>query len=130
MASAGPARCARCSIGSSKPAAGHPYVIIYSMFSNPRDTVLVRTSGGLKPMQRAAIPANLHAGGVLVYAAPSSLPSELILRAPSGRTIVAEELASLDTEVKEARRGGEEGSSPAAAGGKYPGTAGRHFTRG
>jgi hypothetical protein len=94
----------------------HPYVILYSVLSTTGDIVLVRTSGTLQPMQRAPIPDSLHAGGVLIYAAPSSLPSELILRAPSGKTIVTEDLGSLATEVKETCRGEEEGSSTAAAG--------------
>jgi hypothetical protein len=70
-----------------------PYVILYGILKAPRDTVLARVSGTLVELPKVAIPARLHAGGVLVYGALSPLPTELLVRGPSGRTIATRDLA-------------------------------------
>ena len=51
----------------------------------------------------------MHAGGVLVYTAPPSLPTELVLRTATGNTIATESLQSLATETQETCEGEEEG---------------------
>jgi len=72
--------------------------------------VLERTAGTLRPLQHVAIPAHLHAGGVLVYAASPTLPSELIVRGPGGQTILTEKLGRLGAEALETCEGEAEGS--------------------
>jgi hypothetical protein len=64
-----------------------PHVIIYGLLKAPEDSVLARVSGTLIPLRKVAIPAHLHAGGVLVYGALSPLPTELLVRDPNGKTI-------------------------------------------
>jgi hypothetical protein len=96
------------------------YAIVYGLLKAPRDTVLARTSGVLHPLHRVAIPAHLHAGGVLVYAAAGTVPSELILRSPSGRTIVTEKLGRLGAEATETCEGEAEGAATSAAEGAAP----------
>ncbi|HTA31841.1 MAG TPA: hypothetical protein VK721_00300 [Solirubrobacteraceae bacterium] len=70
-----------------------PYVIIYGLLRTPRDTVLARVSGKLIPLREVAIPPHLHAGGALAYGAFSPLPTELLIRDASGRTIESASLA-------------------------------------
>ncbi len=70
-----------------------PYTIIYGLLKAPRDTVLARVSGNLVPLRKVTIPARLHAGGVLVYGAFSPLPTELIIRDASGKTVNVRNLA-------------------------------------
>jgi hypothetical protein len=81
-----------------------PYAIVYGLLKAPRDTVLARVSGKLVPLRKVAIPARLHAGGVLAYDAFSPLPSELLVRSPTGKIIASEdrsEAAKADTETCE-----------------------------
>ena len=87
----------------------HPYAIIYGLLKNPSDTVLARTSGTLRRLRRAPIPAHLYAGGVLVFIASTIVPSELIVRAPSGKTILTEKLGRLGAEATETCQGEAEG---------------------
>jgi hypothetical protein len=88
----------------------HPYGIVYGLLKAPRDTVLERTAGTLRPLQHVTIPAHLHAGGVLVYAASPTLPSDLIVRGPGGRTILTEKLGRLGAEALETCEGEAEDS--------------------
>ncbi len=88
-----------------------PFLIIYSLLKHPSETVLVRYSGQLVPLKRVPIPAGMHAGGVLVYTAPPSLPAELVLHTASGKTIATESLQELATETQETCEGEEEGPS-------------------
>lgn len=81
-----------------------PYAIIYGLLKAPRDTVFARVSGGLVPLRKVAIPARLHAGGLLAYGAFSPIPTELLIRNASGRTITRQNLreaAKSDTETCE-----------------------------
>lgn len=81
-----------------------PYAIVYGLLKAPRDTVLVRMAGTLIPLRKVAIPARLHAGGVLAYGALSPLPTELQIRDAHGRTVYSEDLrqaAQADTETCE-----------------------------
>jgi hypothetical protein len=89
----------------------HGYAITYGVLKAPRDTVLARTSGVLLALRRVAIPAHLHAGGVLVYTASSTVPSELIVRDPAGRTILTEKLGRLGAEAAERCEGESEGTA-------------------
>jgi hypothetical protein len=81
-----------------------PYAIIYGLLKDPGDTVLARVSGALVPLHQVVIPAHLHAGGVLVYGAFSPLPTELLVRNASGKTVDRKyfgEAATSDTETCE-----------------------------
>jgi hypothetical protein len=93
----------------------HQYDIVYGLLKRPRDRVFARIDGALRPLSRAAIPRHLHADGVVVYAAYSRVPSELVVRDPSGKTIVRENLTRLGREATETCEGEAEGpeSSPA-----------------
>lgn len=99
-------------LGEGSPFAPHtsdgcepqPYAIVYGLLKAPRDTVLARVSGKLVPLRKVAIPARLHAGGVLAYGAFSPLPSELLVRGADGKIIAREdrnEAAKSDTETCE-----------------------------
>ncbi len=81
-----------------------PYVIVYGLLKAPDDSVLARVSGTLVPLRKVLIPAHLHAGGVLAYGELSPLPTELLVRDASGRTIDRANLAEAarsDTETCE-----------------------------
>ena len=71
-----------------------PYEIVYGVLKDPRDTVLARVSGKLVPLHVVAIPARLHAGGVLAYGAFSPIPTELVVRDARGKTVAREDLGS------------------------------------
>lgn len=86
------------------------YAIVYGLLKAPRDTVLARTSGVLRPLHKVAIPAHLHAGGLLVYAAATAVPSELIVRDPDGNTILTEKLGRRGAEATETCEGETEGA--------------------
>jgi hypothetical protein len=87
----------------------HEYAILYGVLTAPGDTVLVRVSGSLRPLRRVRIPASLHAHGVLAYIALPSLPSELLVRTPAGRTILTEKLTRRAREARETCEGEAEG---------------------
>jgi hypothetical protein len=87
----------------------HEYAILYGVLSAPRDTVLARSSGGLQPLRRVRIPASLHANGVLAYIALPALPSEVIVRSPTGKTVHAERFAGQAREARETCEGEAEG---------------------
>jgi hypothetical protein len=81
-----------------------PFAIIYGLLKAPRDTVFARVSGALVPLRKVAIPARLHPGGVLVYGAFTPLPTELLVRNASGKTVDRKNLsqaAKSDTETCE-----------------------------
>ncbi len=89
---------------SSSGCLPEPYAIVYSLLKAPRDTVLARVSGTLVPLRKVVIPARLHPGGVLVYGAFTPLPTELLVRNPSGRIVDRKNLseaAKSDTETCE-----------------------------
>jgi hypothetical protein len=81
-----------------------PYAIVYGLLKAPRDTVLARVSDTLVPLRKVAIPGRLHPGGVLVYGAFTPLPTELLVRNQSGKTVDRKDLsetAKSDTETCE-----------------------------
>ncbi len=87
----------------------HEYAILYGILKAPTDTVLVRSSGSLKPLRRVRIPASLHVHGALAYIALPAMPSELLVRTPNGKTIFIEKLAGQARNVKETCEGEAEG---------------------
>ncbi len=91
---------------SCKP---HEYAILYGLLKAPRDTVLARVAGKLQPLARVTIPASFHADGVLVYVAAATVPSELLVRTPSGKTLVSESFGRRATEETEQCEGESEG---------------------
>ncbi len=105
-----PARGARTGpLGWSFWTGCHPreFAVLYGLLKEPRDTVLARVGGVLRPLRQVAIPSSLDPGGVLVYAVLDRLPRELVVRA-GGRTVLSESLAVLageNTAVCEAEIG-------------------------
>jgi hypothetical protein len=89
----------------------HPYMILYGLLRASGDAVYARTSGKLSRLRRVAIPKSLHAGGLLVYTISPTVPSELLVRGPGGRTILTEKLGHLATETTEICQGEEEGKT-------------------
>jgi len=87
----------------------HEYAILYGVLKAPTDTVLARSSGSLQPLQRVRIPASLHVRGVLAYIALPALPSEVLVRTPTGKTVLTENLANRAREAKETCEGEAEG---------------------
>jgi len=78
--------------------------IVYGLLKAPRDAVVARVSGALVPLRKVVIPARLHPGGVLVYGAFTRLPTELLVRNASGRTVDRKnfgEAAKFETETCE-----------------------------
>jgi hypothetical protein len=71
--------------------------------------VLARSGGVLRPLTRARIPAVLHVRGVLAYIALPGVPSEIIVRSPSGKTIATERLGAAAREARETCEGEAEG---------------------
>jgi hypothetical protein len=86
-----------------------PYVIIYGLLKAPGDTVLARVAGGLVSLSKVAIPAHLHAGGVLAYGAFSPIPTELVIRDGRGRTIDTRDLSEAAKSNAETCEGEAEG---------------------
>jgi hypothetical protein len=70
-----------------------PWDILYGVLHDPRDSVLVRVANHLVTLGKVAIPASLHAGGVLAYTALSGSPTELIVRGPGGARVGSESLS-------------------------------------
>jgi hypothetical protein len=90
----------------------HEYSIFYGLLEQPRDMVLAKVAGKLVPVLRARVPSSLHAGGVLVYLASDSQPEEIIVRAPSGKLVMSEDLSRVSTEGRETCEGESEGTGP------------------
>jgi hypothetical protein len=86
-----------------------PYVIVYGLLKAPDDSVLALVSGKLTPLRKVVIPAHLHAGGVLAYGAFSPLPTELLIRDVSGKTIDRMNLAGAAKSATETCEGEAEG---------------------
>jgi hypothetical protein len=87
----------------------HEYAILYGVLKAPTDTVLARSSGSLQSLRWVRIPASLHVHGVLVYIALSAVPSELLVRTPTGKTVFSEKLAGRARTAKETCEGEAEG---------------------
>jgi hypothetical protein len=83
----------------------HEYAIVYGVLKSPRDVVLVRVAGKLEPLRRVRIPAILHVHGVLAYAAVPAVPEELLVRAPSGRTVATQKLTGRARMIRETCEG-------------------------
>jgi hypothetical protein len=83
----------------------HEYAILYGILKVPTDTVLARSSGTLQPLRQVRIPASLHAHGVIAYIALPAVPSELLVRTHTGKTIFTEKLAGRALTAKETCEG-------------------------
>jgi hypothetical protein len=95
----------------------HLYDIVYGLLKPPGATVLVRVAGVLTPLQEVAIPAQLHAGGALVYGAFSTPPTEVVVRDAHGRTLSSESLAESAKATTEQCEGEAEPGGTAETGG-------------
>lgn len=93
----------------------HEYAIMYGLLKSPRDTVLARVAGVLQPLRHVTIPASLHAGGVLAYIVLPSVPTELVVRTPAGKTVETENLTKLARDTAEKCQGESEGPAPATS---------------
>jgi hypothetical protein len=89
--------------------APHEYAILYGVLKAPTDTVLVQSSGGLQPLRQVRIPASLHAHGALAYIALPAVPSELLVRTPTGKTVFTENLTGRARDTRETCEGEAEG---------------------
>jgi len=87
----------------------HEYTILFGLLRAPADTVLARSPGSLQPFQRVRIPAGLHVRGVLAYIPLAAVPSEVLVRTPTGKTVFTENLAHRAREAKETCEGEAEG---------------------
>ena len=67
--------------------------------------MLARTPRGLKPFRIVRSPASLHLHGVLAYIPLSVLPSEVIVRAPDGKTVFRKSYRRQAREVRETCEG-------------------------
>ncbi len=94
----------------------HEYSIFYGLLEQPRDTVLAKIAGKLVPVLRVHIPSSLHAGGLLVYLASASRPEELLVRSPSGKIVMNEDLSRVAREGRETCEGESEGAGPPPGG--------------
>jgi hypothetical protein len=83
----------------------HEYAILYGTLKDARDTVWARGPDGLRQLRRARIPASLHIHGLLTYTAGSSVPSELVVRAPDGKAVLARKLRGIAREARETCEG-------------------------
>jgi hypothetical protein len=101
-------------LNSEISAACHPheYSIFYGLLKHPRDTVLAKIAGKLLPALRVRIPSILHSGGLLVYLASVSQPEEVIVRSPSGKILLNEDLSRTAREGRETCEGESEGTGP------------------
>ncbi|HTY97828.1 MAG TPA: hypothetical protein VMB91_12355 [Solirubrobacteraceae bacterium] len=81
------------------------FAIVYGVLHVPRDAVLARTPAGLVALQHVRIPPGLHAHGVLAYIALPSVPEELVVRTPAGRTVATISLASTARAAREVCEG-------------------------
>ncbi|HTA13138.1 MAG TPA: hypothetical protein VK765_06925 [Solirubrobacteraceae bacterium] len=79
----------------------HEFAIVYGLLAKPGESVLVRTASGLTPLQLAAIPARLKAGGELAYGSFSAIPTEVIVQGQDGDTLFSESLAKQGREHAE-----------------------------
>ncbi len=94
----------------------HEFSIVIGLLKRPGDTALAEVAGKLAPMSRVRIPASLHMHGVLVYLASESRPERILVRAPSGRIQMRENLRSQAVEQRETCEGESEGPGPAPGG--------------
>jgi hypothetical protein len=83
----------------------HEYAILYGVLRDPRDEVLAREGAQTTVFGKARIPAILRARGVLAYLALQSVPSEVLVRSPAGKTVAVEKLTRRAREAKETCEG-------------------------
>jgi hypothetical protein len=94
----------------------HEYSIFYGLLEQPRDTVLAKVAGKLVPALQVRIPSSLHTGGALVYLASVSQPEKILVRSPSGKTVMDEDRSRTASEGRETCEGESEGSGPPPGG--------------
>jgi hypothetical protein len=94
----------------------HEFSIVFGLLRRSRDTALAEVAGKLVPMSRVQIPGSLHMHGVLVYLASESRPERILVRAPSGRVRMREDLRKQAVEQRETCEGESEGPGPAPGG--------------
>lgn len=89
----------------------HDYAIAYGILRDPRDQVLARVRGRFVPLQAAHIPGSLHLSRVLAYAVLPEVPGEIIVRAPSGKTVFRKRFTQRRREAREFGAGEAEPAS-------------------
>jgi hypothetical protein len=83
----------------------HEYAILYGLLKARGDTVLAKTSRGLKSFRRVHIPTSLHLHGVLAYIVLPAMPSEVIVRSPGDATVFVKHLKKSAREARETCEG-------------------------
>jgi hypothetical protein len=66
----------------------HPYSVVFGLLRAPADVAVVRRGNRRAFLRHVAIPAVLHAHGVLAYVPLSGPPSEVILHRPDGKRVL------------------------------------------
>jgi hypothetical protein len=84
------------------------FEILAGVLRAPGDEALAVTSAGLLPLSKLALPAALHAHGVLVYGAFTTGVAKVLVRDPAGRTVFTEPLGASTTELGEECEGERE----------------------
>jgi hypothetical protein len=97
------------SLREQKGCQPHSYAIVYGMLKPPGATVTATVDGKALRLRRVHIPANMHAGGALLYAVLPTLPEEVAVRSAHGKTIFTEDLGAVGREATETCEGEAEG---------------------
>ncbi len=63
------------------------YTLVYGLLRDRSDTVTARGHRTSIVLKRVAIPADLHAGGILVYTVLGRGPIDVVTQTPSGRVV-------------------------------------------
>jgi len=77
------------------------WAVVYGLLKRPGASVTAVTAAGEVALATVAIPARLHAGGVLAYGAFAQIPLRLIIRDAAGRVLGTEDLSSHASEHRE-----------------------------
>lgn len=79
----------------------HEYAIVYGVVRDVKDQVLARSEGHLVRLREVRIPKSLQVPGRFAYAALKRVPRQLLLRSPSGKTVVVRRLGRRSRHARE-----------------------------
>jgi hypothetical protein len=79
------------------------YAVVFGLLRARSDSVLAIRDHRTTSLRHVSIPAALHAGGVLVYAALAGPPSELTVRQPNGKPALDEKFPTHKGCLRDAR---------------------------
>jgi hypothetical protein len=99
----------------------HQYDILYGVLKQPATRCWPEYPARCAHCDAPRFRRTSHAGGMLVYSASSTVPSELLVRNRVGRTIITEKLGRLGAEATDTCEGESEGTDqPASETGSTP----------